>query len=81
MGATHGFYCFGCCWGLMMVLFIMGAMHLGWMAAIGALILLEKIAVRGEWMSQLLGASFIVMGLIVAVFPTVLPHLSSHVLL
>ena len=81
MGATHGVYCFGCCWGLMVVLFVMGTMHLGWMAAVGALILLEKVAARGEWISQLMGASFIAMGLIVAVFPSALSYLSSHVLL
>ena len=81
MGAAHGLYCFGCCWGLMMVLFVMGTMHLGWMAAVGALILLEKVASRGEWISRLIGAGFIVTGLIVAVFPGALSQLSSHVLL
>lgn len=81
MGAMHGVYCFGCCWGLMMVLFVMGTMHLGWMAAVGALILLEKIVARGEWISQLMGVCFITMGLIVAVFPGALSQFSSHVLL
>ena len=81
MGAAHGVYCFGCCWGLMMILFVMGIMHLGWMAAIGALILLEKIVPSGKWFSHAIGVLFIGIGVIVAFFPGVLPQLSSHVTL
>src|SRR5689334_6477670 len=33
MGTQHGLYCFACCWGVMLVLFTMGVMHLRWMAA------------------------------------------------
>lgn len=81
MGATHGIYCFGCCWGLMVILFVMGIMHLGWMAGIGALILLEKIVPSGKWISQAIGAIFVVVGTIVALFPDALSRLSSQVLL
>src|SRR5206468_9747411 len=62
MGAVHGIYCFGCCWGLMVILFVMGVMHLGWMAAIGALILLEKIVPSGKCISHAIGAVFVVVG-------------------
>jgi predicted metal-binding membrane protein len=79
MGATHGFYCFGCCWGLMMILFVMGLMHLGWMAAVGALILLEKIVAHGKWISHAIGAVFVLTGAIIAIFPQVLSRLSSQV--
>jgi predicted metal-binding membrane protein len=81
MGAAHGVYCFGCCWGLMMILFVMGIMNLGWMAAIGALILLEKVAPTGKWLSRTIGAVFVGIGLIVVFFPGVLHQLSSHVIL
>jgi predicted metal-binding membrane protein len=46
MGIRHGAFCLGCCWLLMAVLFVVGAMHLGWMAAIAVLVLIEKIAPR-----------------------------------
>lgn len=46
MGIRHGAYCLGCCWALMGVLFVVGTMHLGWMAAIAAFVLLEKVAPR-----------------------------------
>ena len=34
MGAEHGAYCVGCCWGLMIVLFALGVMSLTWMAVV-----------------------------------------------
>jgi len=46
MGIRHGAFCLGCCWLLMAVLFVVGTMHLGWMAAIALFVLVEKIAPR-----------------------------------
>jgi len=46
MGVHHGAYCLGCCWALMAVLFVVGTMHLVWMAGIAAFVLAEKIAPR-----------------------------------
>ncbi len=81
MGAAHGIYCCGCCWGLMVILFVMGVMHLGWMAAIGALILLEKIIPSGKWISNAIGAVFMTVGMVVMLFPDVLSRLSSQIVL
>src|SRR5262245_44108755 len=53
MGVQHGAYCLGCCWGLMLALFALGVMSLFWMAAVGAVILLEKLAPRGQQLSRL----------------------------
>ena len=44
MGMEHGAYCLGCCWGLMLALFALGVMSLFWMAVVGAVILVEKLA-------------------------------------
>ncbi|MPZ74471.1 MAG: DUF2182 domain-containing protein [Nitriliruptorales bacterium] len=46
MGLRHGAYCLGCCWALMAVLFVVGTMHLVWMAAIAGFILAEKVVPR-----------------------------------
>jgi predicted metal-binding membrane protein len=46
MGMRHGVYCLGCCWALMAVLFVVGTMHIGWMATIAVTVLVEKIAPR-----------------------------------
>ena len=48
MGAVHGLYCVGCCWGLMLVLFAVGLMNLAWMGLVSLLILVEKVLPGGR---------------------------------
>lgn len=47
VGALHGAYCVGCCWVLMALLFVGGAMNLVWIAALSFLVLVEKIMPPG----------------------------------
>jgi predicted metal-binding membrane protein len=56
MGAEHGLVCVGCCWMLMLLPFAAGVMDLRWMAAITVLLMLEKAAPGGEWVSRIAGA-------------------------
>lgn len=56
MGAEHGMICVGCCWMLMLLPFAAGVMDLRWMAGITALLMLEKAAPGGEWVSRIAGA-------------------------
>jgi len=42
LGLAHGFYCIGCCWALMALLFVGGVMNLAWVAALGAIVIAEK---------------------------------------
>jgi predicted metal-binding membrane protein len=79
MGIQHGLYCFGCCWGLMMALAVLGIMHLGWVAAIGAVILLEKFVPSQSWVAQISGALFILAGILILACPWILGWLSSQV--
>lgn len=72
MGVGHGFYCVGCCWGLMLVLFLVGVMNLVWMGAVAATIFVEKVAPFGWRMAKGVGAALITAGLGVALFPAVL---------
>src|SRR6266851_529278 len=44
MGLKHGGYCLGCCWVLMLLLFVTGVMNLVWIAGIAIFVLLEKVA-------------------------------------
>jgi predicted metal-binding membrane protein len=60
MGAKHGLYCLGCCWILMLLLFVAGVMNLLWVAALAGLVLLEKILPAGAMVSRLAGVVFIV---------------------
>lgn len=62
MGLAHGAYCLGCCWVLMLVVFVTGAMSLLWMAGFSAVILAEKVWSRGELFARLIGAAALVGG-------------------
>jgi len=43
MGVAHGAWCVGCCWALIAVLLALGAMSVGWMLLVAALISTEKL--------------------------------------
>jgi predicted metal-binding membrane protein len=43
MGIRHGVYCLGCCWLLMAALFVVGTMHLAWMAVVAGFVLVERL--------------------------------------
>jgi predicted metal-binding membrane protein len=62
MGGEHGLYCVGCCWMLMLLLFVGGVMNLLWVAAIAAIVLAEKLLPRGPLFARLAGAVLIVIG-------------------
>ena len=42
MGLRHGLYCTGCCWALMLLLFVAGAMNLIWILFLTIVVALEK---------------------------------------
>jgi predicted metal-binding membrane protein len=42
MGLLHGAYCLGCCWLLFVILFPLGIMNVGAMAAVTLIIFAEK---------------------------------------
>jgi len=56
MGARHGLYCLGCCWALMLLLFVGGVMNLLWVVAITLVVLTEKL-VRGDWFRRAIGVA------------------------
>jgi len=62
MGLRHGAYCTGCCWLLMLLLFISGVMNMAWVAIITILVLLEKVLPRPLKIGFLSGAFFVAWG-------------------
>ena len=62
MGMRHGIHCVGCCWMLMLLLFVGGVMNVGWIAAIAVLVLIEKVAPHGHWTSRALGGILVAWG-------------------
>lgn len=63
MGLDHGVYCLGCCWALMLVMFVAGVMNLTWMAALTVLMTLEKVVRRGDLLGRVVGAGLAGAGL------------------
>jgi predicted metal-binding membrane protein len=62
LGFRHGLYCIGCCWSLMLLLFVGGIMNLFWIAALAALVLAEETVSFGKLISRLAGLGFIAAG-------------------
>ncbi|MBI3677790.1 MAG: DUF2182 domain-containing protein [Proteobacteria bacterium] len=62
LGALHGFYCIGCCWALMALLFVGGVMNVLWIAAIMIFVLAEKIVPGGRYLSTLAGIAALAAG-------------------
>ena len=66
MGAHHGLYCVGCCWGLMLALAALGLMNPAWMALIALIIFAEKVTPAGQRMALLTGLVLMVTGGVIA---------------
>jgi len=64
MGLRHGSYCVGCCGVLMALLFVAGVMNLLWVAAIAALVLVEKVPPRGALVGRVAGGVLVLAGLV-----------------
>jgi predicted metal-binding membrane protein len=69
MGFQHGAYCVGCCWSLMLVLFAVGLMNLGWMVLLSAVIFAEKIVRQGPLIGRLAGAGLVAFGVVTILTP------------
>ena len=67
MGIQNGFYCLGCCWMLMVLLFVAGIMNLLWVALIALFVLVEKISFQIKWISYVAGFVLIVYGVLLLI--------------
>jgi predicted metal-binding membrane protein len=59
LGLDHGLFCVGCCWAIMLLMFVVGTGSVGWMLALGAVMALEKNSPWGRRLSHPLGAALI----------------------
>ncbi|MET9421652.1 DUF2182 domain-containing protein [Streptomyces sp. NPDC006540] len=75
VGAHHGLYCVGCCWGLMIVLLPLGVMNVAAMAALAAVIFLEKLWRWGPWLTWAVGITFLVLAALAPFQEWLLPGL------
>jgi predicted metal-binding membrane protein len=77
MGAEHGLFCVGCCWGLMVALFALGVMSLFWMAVVAAVIFVEKVLPYGLRLSRGFALALVALGIWVAAAPGSVPGLTD----
>jgi predicted metal-binding membrane protein len=66
IGIEHGAYCVGCCWTLMAVLVLVGAMALAWVAVIALAVAAEKLLPQGEALARVVGVALVTGGIVVA---------------
>lgn len=62
MGMDHGSYCLGCCWALMLLLFVGGVMNLAVIAALTAFVAFEKVGPFGVHSARVSGALLLAAG-------------------
>jgi predicted metal-binding membrane protein len=63
LGALHGIYCVGCCWALMVLMFGVGGVHLGWMLALASVMFAEKAVAWGRRVTGPVGVALALWGL------------------
>lgn len=69
LGVEHGLSCIGCCWALMLLLFVGGVMNVLWIAALTTIALLEKILPARRLVSRLVGTALLLAALALLLLP------------
>jgi predicted metal-binding membrane protein len=67
LGAGHGWFCLGCCWTLMLLMFAIGGVNLGWMLLLGAVMAVEKSTRWGRYLTRPVGLVLIAWAILVLV--------------
>ena len=74
MGVEHGAYCVGCCWALMLLLFVGGVMNLIWVAFLATIVLVQKVLPGGVTLARFAGLVLVVCGIALLARPLILAH-------
>ena len=69
IGWAHALYCVGCCWALMVVLVVAGAMGLPWVLLVACVVAAEKLLPRGDWIARVTGVALVLLGAVVLLRP------------
>lgn len=62
LGWRYGLTCVGCCWLLMGLMFVVGAMNLAWALALSAYVLLERLLPFGRTLDRIVGVALAAWG-------------------
>jgi len=63
LGWRHGLFCIGCCWALMLLMFVLRTANVGWMLLLGAMMAIEKNTSVGRRLSAPAGIGLLLCGL------------------
>ena len=66
LGVSHGAFCVGCCWALMLLMIPVGAGNLSWMLMLAVVMAVEKNLSGGKLIAKPLGAALLTLALFVA---------------
>ena len=66
IGLDHGLFCVGCCWAIMLLMFVVGVGNLGWMLALAAVMAAEKNLPWGRHLRAPLGIGLIAWAALIA---------------
>jgi predicted metal-binding membrane protein len=66
LGLHHGLFCVGCCWALMLLMFVVGTGNLGWMLILAAIMATEKNVPWGRRISRPLGVALLAWAALIA---------------
>lgn len=69
LAMAHAGYCLGCCWGLMAILVVAGAMSLPWVLMITVAVCAEKLLPNSSRTARFIGAVMIALGVAIAAHP------------
>jgi predicted metal-binding membrane protein len=78
LGVRYGLVCLGCCWALMILLVIVGGGSLYLMVALTAIMFAERALGWGDRFVAIVGLTCIVLGVLIAVSPTVVPAFAQN---
>jgi len=69
LGLHHGLYCLGCCWVLMLVMFVAGVGHLAGMLLLTGVMAIEKTSPWSRTLVPVIGTGLIVWGVAILFYP------------
>ena len=78
LGLHHGVFCVGCCWSLMLLMFVTGVGSIGWMLGLGAVMAVEKNLPIGRRVTRPLGIALLVAGMAIVVLNVDLATACAH---
>ena len=74
-GASHGWFCLGCCWALMLLMVAFGVMNVGAMVGLAAVIAVEKVWRHGEKFARVFGVGCLGFAVLLIFEPGLAPGL------